>query len=65
MIYVTQKGDQWDIIAKNVYGDELKADVIMDANPLLADVYEFDYGTNVECPELTTEQADGLPPWRV
>ena len=65
MIYVTQKGYQWDIIAKNVYGDVLNADVIMDANPLLADVYEFDYGTKVECPELTAEQADGLPPWRV
>ncbi len=65
MVYVTKKGDQWDIIAKSVYGDELKADVLMEANPMLSDIYEFDYGIEVECPEISADTADGLPPWRV
>ena len=27
--YTTSSGDQWDIIAKAVYGDEMKLDVLM------------------------------------
>ena len=27
--YTTESGDAWDIIAKKVYGDELKADRLM------------------------------------
>ena len=32
MSYTTKSGDTWDGIAKTVYGDELKADVLMTAN---------------------------------
>lgn len=31
MSYTTKSGDTWDGIAKTVYGDELKADVLMTA----------------------------------
>lgn len=62
--YTTKKGDQWDIIAKAVYGDELKVDVLMKANPLLCDIYEFDDGTSVEVPDIADEEAAGMPPWR-
>ena len=29
MSYTTKSGDTWDGIAKTVYGDELKADVLV------------------------------------
>ena len=64
MTYITQSGDQWDLIAYKVYGDELRAAELLDANPKYADTFQFDYGTELECPELTNEQAAGLPPWR-
>lgn len=33
MSYTTKSGDTWDGIAKTVYGDELKADVLMTGQP--------------------------------
>ena len=64
MTYTTQNGDQWDMIAKTVYGDELKADILLEANLSYADIFQFDYGTQLNCPDITNEQAAGLPPWR-
>lgn len=62
--YITNAGDQWDIIAKNVYGDECKADILMAVNFPLLDIFQFDAGTTVECPELTETTRQALPPWR-
>ncbi|KAF5061109.1 hypothetical protein DSECCO2_318730 [anaerobic digester metagenome] len=63
--YITKTGDQWDIIAKNVYGDECKADILMAANFPLLDIFQFDAGIAVECPELTQTLSETLPPWRL
>lgn len=65
MQYITRKGQTWDEIAFEVYGDEYKADILMDANPKLIDVFVFDYGVMIDVPELsqTTGAAD-KPPWR-
>ena len=32
MAYITKSGDTWDMIAKEVYGSEYHADVLMAAN---------------------------------
>ena len=32
-MYTTKSGDTWDVIAKEVYGSEYRADVLMAANP--------------------------------
>ena len=32
-MYTTKSGDTWDVIAKEVYGSEYHADVLMAANP--------------------------------
>lgn len=63
-MYTTNAGDQWDIIALNVYGDEQKADILMQANPQVLDIYQFPAGVVLATPELTEEQAATLPPWR-
>lgn len=64
--YITQAGDQWDIIAKNVYGEEDKADILMAANFPLLDIFQFDAGIEIECPELVVETTnESMPLWRI
>ena len=62
--YTTVAGDQWDMIAKKVYGSEIHADFLMDNNLPLLDIYEFDAGTVLNTPDLPLEQSSTLPPWR-
>jgi len=61
--YETREGDQWDAIAKEVYGDELRTDMLMKANPERLDTFTFGNGVRLRTPELP-EQAGNLPPWR-
>lgn len=62
--YTTKGGDQWDAIAKAVYGDEKRADFLMEKNPRLLDVFQFDAGTVLSTPPLPDAQNGSLPPWR-
>lgn len=62
--YTTIAGDQWDMIAKKVYGSEMHADFLMENNLPLLDIYEFDAGTVLNTPDLPLEQSSLLPPWR-
>lgn len=62
--YTTSSGDQWDMIAKAVYGDEMKLDILMKANPLLCGIYEFDAGTELIVPDISDVEQAGMPPWR-
>ena len=55
-MYTTKSGDTWDVIAKEVYGSEYHADVLMAANPQEIDTFIFNAGV---------EERDGLmPPWK-
>lgn len=63
-IYKTVNGDTWDTIAKTVYGDELKADYLMQNNPRLIDIFIFGIGTEVSVPDLPETTKAQLPPWR-
>ena len=62
--YTTKVGDQWDSIAKNVYGSELLADYLMAHNFPLLDVYGFDAGTVLATPDLPVSTNETLPDWR-
>lgn len=63
--YVTQAGDQWDLIAKKVYGDETYMSYLIDNNLQYIDVFEFSAGTTLYTPPLDDESTiDMLPPWR-
>lgn len=64
--YVTIQGDTWDMIAYKVYGDELKADVLMQANPRLLDYVVFPACITLQCPAIEVEtDFDTAEEWRL
>lgn len=62
--YTTIQGDTWDMIAKKVYGDEKKLDVLMAANFDSLDYVVFPAGVAVNIPELDGQADSDLPEWR-
>ena len=66
--YTTISGDTWDIIARKAYGDELKADRLMQEreNLPLLDYQVFPSGVVVTIPDVSEEDAyeADLPDWR-
>lgn len=65
-IYRTKQGDMWDYIAWKVYGDEDYVSVLYRANPAYLDVYLFDDGCEIYCPEIEKEddEDENVPEWR-
>lgn len=63
-IYTTIQGDTWDIIAKKIYNDEMKADYLMANNLDLIEVVIFPANIKIYVPDLTQEQDNDLPSWR-
>ena len=64
MAYTTIAGDTWDSVSRTVYGSELQAGFLMEANHAFLNVFRFDSGTELETPELPAAK-DGLaPPWK-
>ena len=49
-MYTTKSGDTWDVIAKEVYGSEYHADVLMAANPQEIDTFIFNAGVELNTP---------------
>lgn len=64
--YTTKQKDTWDMIAKEVYGDEKYSGLLMENNYKYLDVFIFDSGIVLNVQELQNEiVADStLPPWR-
>lgn len=63
MEYTTVQGQTWDMIAKEVYGDEKYAGYLMQVNNKLLDYFIFPAGVVLAVPELPDDE-QGLPPWR-
>ncbi len=63
MTYKTVSGDTWDQIAYKEYGDESRADELMEANPTLLDYFVFPAGVTVTIPDEVTDSGIPLPPW--
>lgn len=61
--YKTRSGDTWDMIAKEVYGDELYASLLMANNQELLEYFIFPEGVFVSLPEVPEEESL-LPDWR-
>ncbi len=55
-MYTTKSGDTWDVIAKEVYGSEYHADVLMAANPQEIDTFIFNAGVELNTPALEEER---------
>lgn len=62
--YRTIQGDTWDMIAKNVYGDEKHLDYLMQNNFPLLEYLIFPAGIALKTPELEKREELSLPAWR-
>ena len=62
-VYKTRSGDTWDMTAKEVYGDELYASLLMANNQELLDYFIFPEGVLINLPEIPEEESL-LPDWR-
>ena len=65
-VYTTKGGDTWDIIAKELYESEYKADVLMAANPEHIGTFIFGAGVKLNAPDIDLDDDDegDLPPWK-
>ena len=64
MAYISKSGDTWDMIAKEVYGSEYHADVLMAANAAHIETFIFQAGVELSTPALEEERNGLLPPWK-
>ena len=64
MAYITKSGDTWDMIAKEVYGSEYHADVLMAAHAAHIETFIFQAGVELSTPALEEERNGLLPPWK-
>lgn len=64
MAYITKSGDTWDMIAKEVYGSEYHADILMAANAAHIETFIFQAGVELSTPALEEERNGLLPPWK-
>lgn len=62
--YRTIQGDTWDWIAKKIYGNEKRLDVLMETNQDLLDILIFPAGVILQIPEELPESAEDVPAWR-
>ena len=65
--YITKSGDTWDIIAKEVYGDEMRLSFLMKNNGDLLTYFVFPSGVVVkiyDLPEEADEEDEDIPDWR-
>ena len=64
MAYITKSGDTWDMIAKEVYGSEYHADVLMAANAAHIETFIFQAGVELSTPALEDERTRLMQPWK-
>lgn len=63
--YITIQGQTWDMIALDVYGSELYADILMKNNVKLLDYYVFPQGIIINVPDLPDNyEEEEQPDWR-
>lgn len=65
--YITKSRDTWDIIAKEVYGDEMHLSFLMKNNGDLLTYFVFPSGVVVkiyDLPEEVDEEDEDIPDWR-
>ena len=65
MKYITKKGDTWDKIAYEQYGDETLIAPLFESNPDYIETSVFDFGIKITVPEIDkSDSGVFLPPWR-
>lgn len=63
IIYYTEQGQTWDMVARAVYGNEGYVDFLMKNNPKQLDYFVFPKGIGLNIVEISEELED-MPPWR-
>ena len=63
-VYKTKSGDTWDIVAKEVYGDELYTSFLMGNNQKYLDYFIFPESLLLEIQDKPDNDDDFLPDWR-
>ena len=63
-IYIAESGDTWDSISFKFYEDEIKVELLMNANKDLMHIFVFGGGERVKIPELPEDVNNALPDWR-
>lgn len=63
-VYKTKSGDTWDIIAKEVYGDELYTSFLMGNNQQHLGYFIFPEGVLLGIQDKPDKDDDFLPDWR-
>lgn len=64
--YVTKEGDRWDLIANEYYGDPMKYEPIISANPNVPIKSSLQSGIKLQIPVINKEESlpEELPPWK-
>lgn len=66
--YTTNQGERLDTIARKLYGDPTRWKDIIDANPTLPLIPNYEAGVVLRVPIIETETPTGvienLPPWK-
>jgi phage tail protein X len=64
-IHITQEGDRWDLLAYRYYGDALRFEPIVAANPAVAITPVLSGGLTLYIPVLEVQpEYSPVPPWR-
>lgn len=63
-IYVTKLGDTWDLIAYEIYGNEIHMKELIEANIELVDTVYFNAGVPLVCPDIPLPNSPNTPPWK-
>lgn len=62
--YTTIQGDMWDMIAYKALGSCSYTNKLMTANQAHIRTFIFPAGVVLVLPEIKTEKANRLPPWK-
>lgn len=67
MIYRTQQGDTWDLIALRMYpkiGGEKLTDILIEANPKYVHTVIFSANVILNIPDVNVPVISNLPAWK-
>jgi len=65
--YLVPQGYVWDQISYKVYGDERFINTLLEANPTLRHIVQFEESTLIvvpDRPEVPSDSVSRLPPWK-
>jgi phage tail protein X len=62
--YETKQGDTWDVLARDIYGSEMLAYLILQANPAYMEMIYLPSGLKLTIPDTPPQKTNQpMPPW--